>query len=275
MKTIQGPGGVTVPRVGLGTLRNKGDDARALVELALAEGFRHVDTGEYYGNEEPVGAGIARSSVPRDDIWLTTKILHPKSDATADVAAAARGCLDRLGTSYVDALLVHWPGPKAPLGPTLTAMGELRDEGLARTIGVSNFPSALLREALEVMPDLMLVQCEYHPYLDQSAVLQVVRDAGLVFTAHSPLALGRALEDPVVAEVAADAGLTPAQAVLRWLLSQDRVTAIPGGHPDHPEHLRENLAAAEAPLDEAAMKRISDLAQGLRVVDPPHAPDWD
>ena len=273
--TVELRPGHRMPRIGLGTLRNRDTEARELVEAALAMGYRHVDTAQYYGNEEPVGQAIARSAIPRDEIWLTTKVLHPKAPPAPDVRTAATDSLRRLGVDHVDALLMHWPRPEMPLAEVLGVYAALRDEGLARVIGVSNFPSALLRQAVALVDDLAINQVEYHPYLSQRSVLAAAREHGVVVTAHSPLALGRALEDPVVVDVASAHGRSPAQVVLRWAIQQERVTAIPGGGPDRLEHMRENLAVFDFALDDEEMERIAGLACGTRVVDPPHGPEWD
>lgn len=275
MDTTVRVGGLDMPVLGLGTLRNKDEDGAALVEAALAEGYRHIDTAEYYGNEEAVGQGLAHTSVPRDEIWVTTKILHPKAPLAPDVRTAAENSLRRLGLDHVEALLIHWPNPDFDLEATLETFVALRDEGKARTIGVSNFPSALLRRAAELVDDLAIEQVEYHPYRPQTKVLAAVRELGMVLTAHSPLAIGRALEDPVLTEIGAGRGLSPAQVALAWLLQQDRVTAIPGGSPDHPEHLRANLAVLDVTLSDQELARIDALADGTRLVDPPHGPEWD
>lgn len=273
--TVKLRSGHRMPRLGLGTLRNRDGDAHDLVEAALAMGYRHIDTAQYYGNEEPVGSAVARSSVPRDEIWLTTKILHPKAPPVPDVRTAATDSLRRLGVDHVDALLVHWPRPDLPLAEILGVLAALRDEGLARVVGVSNFPSALLRTAAGLVEDLAIDQVEYHPHLAQQTLLATTRELGVVLTAHSPLALGQVLEDPVVADVAAGHGRSSAQVVLRWAIQQDGVAAIPGGSPDRLEHMRENLDVFDFSLGDDEMQRLSSLARGTRVVDPPHGPTWD
>ena len=256
--------------------REPRDDATTLVASALAEGFRHIDTAEYYGNEEPVGKALAMSSVPRSDIWLTTKVLHPKAPTPADVRSAAEASLRRLGVDYVDALLIHWPNPLFDHDEALRVFAELRDEGKVRTIGVSNFPSEFLRDVLSHVDLLFTNQVEYHPFLDQSLILGLLRDAGSTLTAHTPLARGRVLEDPVILQIAADRGQSPAQVALRWLVQQDRVIAIPGSSPGSVGHLRENLAVLDLQLTDEEMSRISALSdKNVRVVSGDHAPAWD
>ncbi len=264
--------GVHLPAIGLGTMRQHGDACRDVVEAALAAGYRHIDTARKYGNESEVGAGIARSSVPRDQIVVTTKLTSDDL-APAQVRAATRESLDRLQLEVIDLLLIHWPNPAVPLADTLGAMTALRDEGLVRAIGVANFPSALLREAV-ALTDIVTNQVEYHPYLEQGAVLDACREAGTVLTAYCPLARAdELLTDPTVTSIAVGHGHTPAQVVLRWLVQQPGVVAIPGA--SDLAHLRENLAIEDFELDADAMATISGLARGGRVVDPPHAPIWD
>jgi 2,5-diketo-D-gluconate reductase B len=268
-------GSLSVPAIGLGTLRNKGEDGRALVEAGLDEGFRHIDTAQYYGNEDVVGRAVAASHVPRDDIWLTTKFLHPNSPPPADLRAEAELSLRQLGVDHVDSMLLHWHPAGQQLEPALEALARFQDDGKTRTIGVCNFPSAMLREALTLCPQLRVVQVEYHPFLSQDQLLDVVREHDLVLMAHSPLARGQVLEDEVIRRIADDRGLSVAQVALCWLVQQDRVAAIPGGSAKHRGHLAENLAALDTELTDAEMQRISSLARGVRVVDPPHAPPWD
>ena len=138
-----------MPGIGFGTLGNVGDTGCALVEAALAEGYRYIDTSRFYGNEEAVGRALARSSVPRADIWVTTKLLHPRTPPQPDLAVELEKSLRLLQTDYVDLLLIHWPNPQVPLEWALGEFVKLREQGKTRTIGVSNFPKDLLRQALE------------------------------------------------------------------------------------------------------------------------------
>lgn len=270
-----------IPPVGLGTLNHLDDDARNLVDLAIGEGYRHIDTAEYYGNEVPVGKAIRSSPVPRDDLWVTTKILHPKAPRPDGVRAAAEASLARLGLDHVDALLIHWPNDYFDLEHELEVFMELREAGLTRTIGVSNFPSDLLRAALEIVPDIVLNQVEFHPFISQAPVMEVAAEAGVLVTAHSPLARGAVVHDEVLIEIAGSHDATPAQVALAWGLQHDGVLVIPGASPlakgadRQLERLRDNLAATEMVLSDDEMTRISNLEKRKRIVDGPHAPDWD
>jgi len=262
-----------MPGIGFGTLGSTGDAGCALVEAALAEGYRYIDTSRFYGNEEAVGKALARSSVPRADVWVTTKLLHPKTPPQPDLRLELDKSLRLLQTDYVDLLLMHWPRPDVSLEWALGEFAELRRQGKARTIGVSNFPTALLRQALEIVEDLAANQVEYHPYLDQRPLLDLMREKGLVLIAHSPLARGALLNDPVLQEIAGQRRLSVAQIALRWLVQQERVVAIPGVQ--KAEQLRENLKVLEVGLSNDEMAAISALARGTRIVNPPHSPAWD
>jgi len=262
-----------MPGIGFGTLGSVGDAGSALVEAALAEGYRYIDTSRFYGNEEAVGRALRRSSVPRGDVWVTTKLLHPRTPPQPDIALELDRSLRFLQTDYVDLLLMHWPRPDVSLEWALGEFAALREQGKARTIGLSNFPTALLRRALAIVGDLAANQVEYHPYLDQRALLDLMRERGLVLIAHSPLARGALLNDPVLQEIAKRRGMSVAQVALRWLVQQERVVAIPGAL--NVEQLRENLKVLEVSLTDDEMAAVSALARGTRIVDPPHSPAWD
>lgn len=263
----------TMPGIGFGTLGNVGDAGCTLVEAALAEGYRYIDTSRYYGNEEAVGRALARSSVPRGDIWITTKLLHPKTPPQPDLKVELEKSLRLLQTDYVDLLLIHWPNPAVSLEWALGEFVKLREEGKTRTIGVSNFPIKLLQEAVGIVPDLAANQVEYHPYLSQDALLRDMRERGVVLVAHSPLARGAVLNDPVLQEIATRRNLTAAQVALRWIVQQERVVAIPGAV--NVEQLRDNLEVLDIELTNDEMSAISALARGTRIVNPPHSPAWD
>ena len=216
---------------------------------------------------------MARSSVPRGDVWVTTKLLHPRTPPQPDLALELDKSLRLLRTDYVDLLLIHWPRPELSLEWALGEFAKLREQGKARTIGVSNFPTALLRQALEIVGDLAANQVEYHPYLSQRPLLDLMRSRGLVLIAHSPLARGALLDDPVLREIAQRRQLSVAQVALRWLVQQERVVAIPGVQ--NLQQWRENLKVLEVRLANDEMAAISALARGTRIVDPKHGPAWD
>jgi 2,5-diketo-D-gluconate reductase B len=264
--------GMRMPRIGLGTWPMKGRECQAAVEGALALGYRHIDTAEMYGNEDAVGAGLAATRLPRDEVFVTTKIWNDKPNGDA-IRRAFDASLARLATPHVDLLLIHWPSPQLDLADALKGLAAIRAEGRARAIGVSNFPPGLLRRAIDQGVGLACLQVEFHVLLDQSKLLGICRAAGMAMTAYSPLAKGSGLDQPALAQVAAKHGVTAAQVALAWLLSQDGVAMVPKAA--SPARQRENLGALNVRLDAGDLAAIGGLPKDRRFVDPAGlAPDW-
>lgn len=266
--------GAAIPALGFGTWQLNGSQATELVGLALETGYRHIDTARMYGNEVEVGRAIGASGLPRGDIFLTTKIWP--DDFTGDAFdRAVAASLEALGTDYVDLLLLHWPNPAVPLQETLGALGRARNQGLARHVGVSNFTSALIEEAVALSGvPLSVDQVEYHPYLRQEAVLAALRRHGMALTAYAPIARGKAASDDVLKRIGERHGKSPVQVCLRWLVQQDGVAAIP--RTQSAERVKSNFAIFDFDLTPAEMDEISGLARpDGRVVDPQIAPEWD
>ena len=261
----------TIPKLGFGTWRITGDACVEAVRDALELGYDHVDTARAYGNEAQVGQALHDSGRNRDDVFITTKLWY--SDLSAiGVHDQLEESLRDLRTEYVDLLLIHWPDRRIPPAETLTAMLDAREAGRVRHLGVANFPSAMLREALEHAP-LLCNQVEYHPYLGQPQILELARERDLVVTAYSPLAQGEVLRDPVIGEIAESHRRTPAQVVLRWLLDQPNVAAVPKAASR--EHRAANLEIFDFELTDEQRGRIAGLERGHRTIDPSWAPDWD
>jgi 2,5-diketo-D-gluconate reductase B len=267
--TVQG---VEIPKLGFGTWQITGPDCEAAVRDALEIGYRHIDTARMYGNEAEVGQGLMDSGLNRDEVFLTTKLWHTELDATG-VHDAVEQSLRDLKAEYVDLLLIHWPSSRGvPLAETLGAMTEARAAGRAKHLGVANFPTAMLREALELAP-LIGDQVEYHPYLGQPAVLELARERDLMVTAYSPLAQGAVLRDSVIRKIADKHGKSPSQIVLRWLLDQPNVAAIPKAA-SH-EHRASNFDIFDFELSDVQRGAIAGLERGDRTIDPSFGPDWD
>lgn len=264
--------GATIPALGFGTWPLQGETCYEAVLDALAIGYRHIDTARVYGNEDEVGRAIADSPTPRDALVLATKLWHDELDP-AVVRPRVEDSLRRLRTDSIDLLLVHWPVGKAPLADTLAAMVALVDDGLVRHLGVSNCTVAHMREASAAAP-VVTNQVEYHPYLSQEPLLAEAARDGHLLTAYSPTARGRILDDPTIAEIAAGHAKTPAQVVLRWLVSQPEVIAL--ARSANPQRRRENLAIFDFALTEEETAALHSLAHpGGRGSDPPFAPAWD
>ena len=264
--------GTTLPRLGFGTWQINGEDCVEGVRDALEIGYRHLDTAVAYDNEREVGEGLRASGLAREDVWITSKVWM--EDARADdVRASCEGSLERLGIDRLDLLLLHWPNPEVPLEETLGALSELRDDGRIRELGVSNFPSALLQEAVELAP-VFTNQVEYHPFLAQGEVLAVCLDHDVLLTAYSPLAQGDVADEPVLREIGERHGKSPGQVALRWLVDQDHVCAVPKSA--SPERRRENFDILDFELSDEERARIAGLPKDRRQISPEGlAPEWD
>jgi diketogulonate reductase-like aldo/keto reductase len=242
--------------MGYGTSPLRGGMDAAAVVTALRTGYRHIDTGRKYGTEEDVGAGIRASGVPRQDIFLTTKVSHEhlKPD---DFAKSVDTSLAALKVDYIDLLLIHWPSPDIDMKATMPALAKAKREGKARHIGVANFTTRLLDEAVAACPEpLVALQAEYHPYLDQTKLLAAARRHKLAFIAYCPLGRGKLLNDPVLNEIAKTRGRTFAQIALRWLIQQN-VAPIPFS--GNPQRIADNFKVFDFELSDDEMARISAL----------------
>jgi diketogulonate reductase-like aldo/keto reductase len=267
-------GGASIPSLGFGTWAARGDECAQAVTWALESGYRHVDTAAVYANEEAVGDGIRASRVPRGEIFLTTKV-GPDDIDEGKLERSAEASLKRLGFDHVDLLLIHWPSPKIPLKRSMAALAKAKRRGLTRHIGVSNFTPRLIAEAVALSQEPVATnQCEYHPRLDQSRLIDACRQQGVSFTSYCPLGrAGDILADPKVTAIAERHGKTPAQVLLRWQVQQPGVIAIPKSADR--QRIAENIAIFDFALDEAEMGALFGLAspQG-RIVSPAWAPDW-
>ena len=193
--------GAKIPAIGLGTWELRGSACTRIVEQALRLGYRHIDTAQMYDNEREVGEGVRASGVSRNDIFITTKIWTTHF-APHDLERSAKESLAKLRMSSVDLLLLHWPNPQVPLSETLGALARVKQAGLTRHIGISNFTVALIDEAVATCPEpLVCDQVEYHPYLDQSRVRSACDRQGLALVAYSPVAKGRVKSDGQLAAI--------------------------------------------------------------------------
>jgi len=266
--------GAAMPVIGYGT-GWMGPDCVAVATAALNAGYRHIDTARKYGTERGIGDAIRASGVPREQLFITTKVSDENLGA-ADFARSVDTSLKELGVSYVDLLLVHWPNPKIPLAETMGALAAAKRQGLTRHVGVANFTVALINEAVRLCSEpLVTNQVEYHPYLDQTKVLNACRRHGLILTAHCPLGRGRLPNDPVLNEIGQRKGKTAAQVALRWAIQQEAIVPIPRSV--NPARIAENVAIFDFTLSDDEMARISALKRpGSRIADPAgRAPVWD
>ncbi|AWN16659.1 oxidoreductase, aldo/keto reductase family [Salinisphaera sp. LB1] len=266
--------GATIPAIGFGTFELEPKDAEAMVEHALAVGYRHIDTAQAYKNEEAVGRGIKNSGVTRKDIFLTTKVWTDRY-TDGELQKSVAESLERLDTDYLDLLLLHWPNPDVSLKETLAALNEVQDKGLVRNIGISNFTRAQIHEAAELSAKpLATNQVEYHPYLDQKPVLDALSEHDISLTAYCPLARGEVFKDPTLERIGKRYGKNAGQVALRWLIQQDNVIALPRS--SNPAHVAANFEVFDFELTEKEMSEISKLhSEDGRMINPSFAPAWD
>ena len=274
MKTVSA-NGADIPVLGFGTWTLDDAEAEKMVAAALESGYRHIDTAAMYGNETGVGRALSSAGCDRDELFLTTKVWHDQLQEGA-LQASVKQSLDKLAVDYVDLILVHWPSATTPLEETVNALNDVRQNGLAKHIGVANFTSSLIEQATR-LSDAPLVsnQIEYHAMLPQDTVKAACAANGIAITAYCPLAQGRVLmEHPAITTPAARLGVTPGQIALNWLMQQDNVIAIPRTH--RPERLAQNLQVFDLELTQKERDAIDHLqSQNLRVVNPGFAPEWD
>jgi 2,5-diketo-D-gluconate reductase A len=254
--------GARIPQLGLGVYKVADDEARTVVATALELGYRHVDTASFYGNEVGVGQALRASDVPRDDVFVTTKVWNTEQGYD-ETLRAFDASLDRLGTEHVELYLIHWPAPtQDKYVETYRALERIAEEGRARSIGVSNFQVHHLERLLgetSVVP--AIDQVEAHPWLQQHELREFCADRGIAVEAWSPLARGRVLDDAVIGRVAAKHGVEPAQAVIRWHLQQGLVV-IP--KTVNALRLASNIDVFGFELDDDDLAAIAALDSGER-----------
>jgi diketogulonate reductase-like aldo/keto reductase len=251
---------VTIPILGLGTLHGHGSALSQAMALAFELGYRHFDTAKAYGNEQAVGDAIRASGFPRNEVFVTTKLWNT-DHGYEQALTAIEDSLQRLGLTYVDLYLVHWP-VSGQRSETWRAMETLYRAGKARAIGVSNFTERHLTELLAAADIVPAVnQIEFTPYLYQRGLQQFCERRGIRLEAWSPLTRGARLTDPQLIAIADRYGKTPAQVLLRWGL-QHEVIEIPKAV--SPPHLRENADIFDFTISQVDMTTLDRLDEGLR-----------
>ncbi|WP_327190982.1 aldo/keto reductase [Streptomyces xinghaiensis] len=265
--------GARMPQLGFGVWQIPDDEAAAAVAAALEAGYRSIDTAAVYGNETGTGAGIARSGVPREDVFVTTKVWNSDHGYDATLRAFDTS-LEKLGLDYVDLYLVHWPLPKRDrYVETYRALEKIKEDGRARAIGVSNFlPGHLTRLLDETSVVPAVNQIELHPWFQQAGSRAFHAEHGIATEAWSPLGQGKGLlDDPVIARLAARHDRTPAQIVLRWHLQLGNV-AIPKSAT--PARIRENFDVFGFELGEDDMAALATLDSTRRLGADPATADF-
>ncbi|MEB3198400.1 MAG: aldo/keto reductase [Candidatus Sericytochromatia bacterium] len=262
--------GVTIPQLGLGVYEAAaGQEAYDAVQQALQLGYRHIDTASIYGNEADVGRAVRDAGLPRSELFVVSKVWNKDQGYDATLRACERS-LQLLGLDQLDLYLIHWP-QTATRKDTWRAMERLAREGMARSVGVSNYTVRHLQSLLATanLPPVVN-QVEFHPFLYQQDLLRFCRAESVQLEAYSPLARGQRLDDRRLRRVADKHGASPAQVMIAWALALGLVV-IPKSV--RPARLAENLDSVALPLDEEDLALLGSLDEGLRTCwDPSHLP---
>jgi 2,5-diketo-D-gluconate reductase B len=275
--TVVEANGARIPAIGLGTMTLKEQVCIDAIKTALRLGYRHLDTAERYGNEEWVGEGLrqglAASGLKREDVFVTTKVYWDKL-APGDFERSVEESLAKLKLPSVDLLLIHWNNPKVALADSIASLCAAKRKGQTRHIGVANFTTAMLDEAVKLSSEpLVTNQIEVHPFLDQGKVLAACSKHGVSVTAYCPLARGKVPGNETLERIGKAHGKSASQVALRYLAQQG---IIPIPRTANPDHLAADLAVFDFKLGDAEMAEIAALKRpDGRVVNPSHAPKWD
>ena len=252
--------GNRMPWLGLGAYTLRGKSCSRATAHALATGYRHIDTAAFYGNEQEVGRAVRESGIARDEVFVVTKLWN-SDQGYASAIKACNESLAKLALEYIDLYLIHWPEPGRRLD-SWRALLELREQGKCRSIGVSNYTIAHLKELMahsNVAPAVN--QVEFSPFLFQRELLDFCRSHAIQLEAYCPLTRGEKLRDPVIRSVAGRHGKTPAQVLLRWAL-QHQVVVIPKS--GQPARIAENADLFDFALDDSDMAALDALDTGFR-----------
>ena len=256
----------SLPLAGLGLYRiNDYDDMETAVEAALSSGIRMFDTASFYKNEDVLGDILSECSVPRSELFITTKIWNT-AQRMGDVRGSVERSLDRLGVDYLDLYLIHWPVPGC-FTQTWAKMVRLQEEGLIRSIGVSNFERVHLQQLAmtsDVLPAVNQIEC--HPLWRHEKCVDYCQSHGIAVQAYAPLARGIYKSRPILQQIGKRYGKTASQVGLRWLV-QRHISVIPRSV--RPEHIRENAALFDFELTEAEMQAIDQMDEQFRSSTPP------
>jgi diketogulonate reductase-like aldo/keto reductase len=265
--------GAKIPAIGLGTMTLKEEVCVNAVSTALKMGYRHLDTAWFYKNEKETGEGLRASGVPREQVFICTKVreTHLQPD---DFRRSVDESLANLGLPYVDLLLIHWNNPDVPFKVSIGALCKAKRDGKAKHVGVANFTTSMLAEAWAVTSEpLVCNQIEVHPFINQDKVIAASKKHGMAVVAYVPIARGKVPGNEVLERIGKAHGKSSAQVSLRYLAQQG---LIPIPRTANPAHLKENLDVFDWNLSDAEMAELKKLnAANMRVVNPPHAPKWD
>ena len=264
-----------IPVLGLGTYRLKDQVAYDSVKTALQIGYRLFDTAQIYENENEVGLAILESGIPREEIFITTKI-WTSNLSKEKLIPSLKESLVRLKTEYVDLTLIHWPSPhyEIPLEESIAALMEAKALGLTKEIGVSNFPIKELEKVIKLIgsEEIYTNQVEVHPFLQNKKLIEFCNDEEILVTAYMPLAYGKILENQTLTDIAKKYDVSVVDITLAWLYQQDLII-IPSS--TKRQNMENNLNFPEISFSKEELKKIAALDNGGRIANPDFAPEWD
>jgi diketogulonate reductase-like aldo/keto reductase len=265
--------GLRIPTIGLGTMTLKEDVCVQAVKSALQMGYRHLDTAASYGNEKENGEGLRQSGIKREEVLVCTKVRQDNL-MPEDFNKSLDQSLAYLQLPYVDLLLIHWNNKDIPVKTGITALCQAKKDGRAKHVGVANFTTKLLDEAWAATTEpLVCNQIEVHPFINQDKVIAASKKRGMAVVAYVPIARGKVPGAEVIERIGKAQNRSSAQVSLRYLV-QLGCCAIP--RTATPAHMKENMEVFDFNLSDAEMAELKALnATNMRVVNPPHAPDWD
>lgn len=272
MQTIKLNEKIQLPLLGFGTWHLTGDKGRAAIEKALEIGYRHIDTADRYSNHTQVAAAINNSNVPREEIFITTKVWWPRL-TRQEIFDDAKRFLEELDTNYIDLLLAHFPNPKVDVGETLDAFNELYEEGIVKSVGVSNFTIKHLKAALKTGFPIHNNQIEIHPLLYDEELIEFCKENDITVSAYSALAQGKAVELDYIQKIAdkyKDA--SPAQVILNWIMSKDIIALTKSSDP---AQITDSFNATTWKLDSEDIAAIDKKAGMIERLNNPSYADFN
>jgi diketogulonate reductase-like aldo/keto reductase len=264
-KTLLLSNGQQIPVLGLGTWQLTGDLCTKAVEKALEIGYRHIDTAERYENHNAIGQALLQSGIPRKELFLVSKVWREHLERSA-VLDACKRILEELKTNYLDLCLIHWPNGAVPIQETLLSLQDLKEQGLIKGIGVSNFTIHHLQDALKTDIEIALNQIEFHPTFQQTEIKAFCDSHRIAITAYSPLGRGQDIQLQEIQNLAKKYARSPAQVILNWIVSKGMV-AIPKSY--EPAELEDNYRTLEWSLEKNDIVLIDQLDRKNRLVAPP------
>lgn len=263
----------SVPAIGLGTYTINGSEAVDIIRTAIQLGYRHIDTAQLYENESEVGDALIQSGVPREEIYLVTKV-WPSNLSKERFIPSVEESLQKLKTDFVDLLLIHWPHHVYAVEDYIHLLIEAKRTGLAKDIGVSNFNISQIKAALSAGSDIVTNQVEFHPWINQVRLRQKMSELNIRLTAYCPLAQGRMFHFKQLEVLAAKYLKSTAQILLRWIIQKDDILAIPRSI--KPDRLEENLNVFDFNIDDDDMALMDAWKlENRRFVGAQNGAKWD